>query len=45
MADDSDVPEDRFDALLGRALRREDRERLAKVRSALGIRANDAVWT
>jgi hypothetical protein len=44
MADDSNLPEDRFNALLGRALRREDRDRLAKVRSALGIRANDAVW-
>jgi hypothetical protein len=44
MADDSDLPEDRFNALLGRALRREDRDRLAKVRTALGIRANDAVW-
>jgi hypothetical protein len=44
MADGSDLPEDRFNALLGRALRREDRDRLAKVRSALGIRANDAVW-
>jgi hypothetical protein len=44
MADGSDVPEDGFNALLGRALRREDRERLTKVRNALGIRANDAVW-
>jgi len=44
MADGSDLPEDRFNALLGRALRREDRDRLAKVRTALGIRANDAVW-
>lgn len=38
------LPEDRFNALMGRALRKEDRERLAKVRNALGIRANDAVW-
>ena len=44
MDDGSDLPEDRFNALLGRALRREDRDRLAKVRTALGIRANDAVW-
>ena len=44
MDDGASLPEDRFNALLGRALRREDRERLAKVRSALGIRANDAVW-
>ncbi len=44
MADDSELPEDRFNALLGRALRREDRDRLEKVRTALGIRANDAVW-
>jgi len=44
MDDGSSVPEDRFNALLGRALRREDRDRLAKVRNALGIRANDAVW-
>ena len=40
MADDSDLPEDRFNALLGRALRREDRDRLAKVRTALGIRTS-----
>ena len=38
------LPEDRFNALMGRALRKEDRERLTKVRNALGIRANDAVW-
>ena len=44
MDDGASLPEDRFNALLGRALRREDRDRLAKVRSALGIRANDAVW-
>jgi hypothetical protein len=44
MDEGASLPEDRFNALLGRALRREDRERLAKVRSALGIRANDAVW-
>ena len=44
MDDGSSLPEDRFNALLGRALGREDRDRLAKVRSALGIRANDAVW-
>jgi hypothetical protein len=44
MDEGSSVPEDRFNALLGRALRREDRERLTKVRNALGIRANDAVW-
>ena len=44
MDDASDLPEDRFNALLGRPLRREDRDRLAKVRTALGIRANDAVW-
>jgi hypothetical protein len=43
--DDGDaLPEDRFQALMGRALRREDRERLEKIRKALGIRANDAVW-
>ena len=44
MDDGSELPEDRFNALLGRALRREDRDRLAKVRTALGIRTNDAVW-
>lgn len=44
MDDGSDLPENRFNALLGRALRREDCDRLAKVRKALGIRANDAVW-
>ncbi len=44
MDDGASLPEDRFNALLGRALRREDRDRLAKVRTALGIRANDAVW-
>jgi hypothetical protein len=44
MDEGQSLPEDRFNALMGRALRREDRERLAKVRNALGIRANDAVW-
>ncbi|HEX3905177.1 MAG TPA: hypothetical protein VH853_20270 [Polyangia bacterium] len=44
MDDQPSLPEDRFNALLGRALSREDRDRLAKVRNALGIRANDAVW-
>jgi hypothetical protein len=44
MDDGASLPEDRFTALLGRALRREDRDRLVKVRNALGIRANDAVW-
>ena len=44
MDDGAELPEDRFNALLGRALRKEDRDRLAKVRNALGIRANDAVW-
>lgn len=44
MDDGLSLPEDRFNALMGRALRKEDRERLVKVRDALGIRANDAVW-
>jgi hypothetical protein len=44
MDEETALPEDRFQALLGRALRREDRERLTKLRKALGIRANDAVW-
>jgi hypothetical protein len=38
------LPEDRFKALLGRAVRREDRERLSKLRTALRISPNDAVW-
>jgi hypothetical protein len=44
MDEETALPEDRFQALMGRVLRREDRERLGKVRKALGIRANDAVW-
>jgi hypothetical protein len=44
MDEETALPEDRFQALLGRALRREDRERLTKVRKALGIRSTDAVW-
>jgi hypothetical protein len=36
--------EDRFKALLGRAVKREDRERLSKLRGALRISPNDAVW-
>jgi hypothetical protein len=38
------LPENRFNALLGRATTEDERERLLKVRDALGIRANDAVW-
>jgi hypothetical protein len=38
------LPEDRFKALLGRTVKREDRERLSKLRMALRISPNDAVW-
>jgi hypothetical protein len=44
MDEETALPEDRFQALLGRALRREDRERLTKIRKALRIRSTDAVW-
>src|SRR6267142_3787741 len=44
MAEPKELPEDRFKALLGRAIRHEDRERLSKLRTALGISHNDAVW-
>jgi hypothetical protein len=44
MDDPNGLPEDRFKALLGRAIRREDRERLSKLRLALRISPNDAVW-
>jgi hypothetical protein len=44
VGEDAELPDDRFKALLGRALRPEDRERLLGVRKALGIRPNDAVW-
>jgi hypothetical protein len=44
MDDPNGLPEDRFKALLGRAVKREDRERLSKLRTALRISPNDAVW-
>jgi hypothetical protein len=44
MDDPNGLPEDRFKALLGRAIRPEDRERLSKLRTALRISPNDAVW-
>ena len=44
MAESNPLPEDRFKALLGRVIRHEDRERLSKLRTALGISPNDAVW-
>ena len=44
MADAGGFPEDRFKAFLGRLPSAADRERLDKVRAALGIAPNDAVW-
>jgi hypothetical protein len=38
------LPEDRFKALLGRAVRHEDRARLSNLRTALRISPNDAIW-
>ena len=43
MDDPNGLPEDRFKALLGRAVRHEDGERLSKLRAALRISPNDAV--
>jgi hypothetical protein len=44
MGDAEPVPAERVKALLGRVPSKADRERLAKVRDALGIRSTDAVW-
>ncbi len=44
MGDREPLPEERIKALLGRVPSKADRERLAKVRDALGIRSTDAVW-
>lgn len=44
MGDAEPLPDERVKALLGRVPSKADRERLAKVRDALGIRSTDAVW-
>ena len=44
MGDTEPLPDERAKALLGRLPSKADRDRLAKVRDALGIRSTDAVW-
>ena len=44
MGDAEPLPDERVKALLGRVPSKADRERLTKVRDALGIRSTDAVW-
>ena len=44
MGDAEPLPDERVKALLGHVPSKADRDRLAKVRDALGIRSSDAVW-
>ena len=44
MAKTEPLPEDAFKTLMGRLPNEEERQRLAKVREALGIRSADAIW-
>ncbi len=44
MAETEALPEDAFKTLMGRLPSEEERQRLAKVRDALGIQSSDAIW-
>jgi hypothetical protein len=44
MAEAKPLPDEAFKTLLGRLPSEEERQRLAKVRDALGIRSADAIW-
>lgn len=44
MADEEKLPEEAFEVLMGRLPTDDERQRLAKVREALRVRSNDAIW-
>lgn len=44
MPETDEVPNDAFKTLMGRLPSEEERQRLTKVRDALGIRSADAIW-